>query len=237
MAKLLLTPERTRFEVNRSEETIAVELDGGLPKLRRDIINGAFKIPVRWRCNPSQYRYLNAFYETELDFGSRTFTIDLLINDAIEQTYTAQFEPGTMKLAGNSGLTYVVNADLVVQPNTYNHAQNQAIIDAFTADQKANLLSIDVPPDTVGTDGIPPDLVNSVDDIINQGFAIYFTNPNSVPSQFSASGLPAGLSIDPSTSVVTGTVEGVLMTYITQIIYAPIDSGFPVSVEFEWAIV
>lgn len=115
MAKLLFRPTRDGYSAQRGQEVLAVQLDGGASRFRRDILNAPFRVTTSWQCNPEQYNYLNAFYRTATEHGSSPFEIDLFLDNADYVEYTAKFIPASFKLDSQSGLTYYVSAELEVE--------------------------------------------------------------------------------------------------------------------------
>ena len=133
MNKLTYPPDQDGYTVKDGEEVLSVALDGGLPRFRKDILNSASELSVRWTLSQSGYRYLRAFYNTATFSGSIPFLVDLII-DAPELTeHTAYFIPKSMRLTNQKGLSYIVQASLVIEPQTVDHIFNSGFMVLFDA--------------------------------------------------------------------------------------------------------
>lgn len=135
MSKLKLHPDKAGYAVDRGTEIISAKLDGGASKIRKDILNAAFRVSVQWITHPDGYNYLNAFYRTSTANGSLPFTIDLYLDKSEPVEFSAQFVPDTFKLSSQSGETYYVSAELeVTKPfNGSEASEDAATIAAFEA--------------------------------------------------------------------------------------------------------
>jgi len=114
MSRIRVRPSRASYSVARGAETLAVKLDGGASRFRRDILSAAFLVDVEWQLDVSGYNYINAFYRTTIVHGSLPFTINLILDQAALVEYTAKIIPGTFRLTRQEGLLYVVSAQLEV---------------------------------------------------------------------------------------------------------------------------
>lgn len=133
MAKLLLQPERNGYSATQGEESLRVQLDGGLGRTRRDILDAAWQVQLTFICDEEEYNYLMAFYREAAGHGALEFTIDLYTKDATLRTCNAKFMPGGPRLASQSGLAYTVTADIEVIPpySATQSTDDQGIIDDF----------------------------------------------------------------------------------------------------------
>lgn len=113
--KLLVQPEAGSYAIEFPDNVLSTKLDGGASRYRRDIVGGSHVIPVTFRLNPEDFNYLLAFYREEAKEGAEPFTIDLFVKEAGLTTCTAHFVKNTFKLSEQSGLTYVVTAQLEVE--------------------------------------------------------------------------------------------------------------------------
>lgn len=232
----LLPPDQAGYAVEDGQTFIMVQLEGGLSKVRRDIIGAARVIDVTWIFNRSQYRYFTAFYETKLKQGSLPFQMDLILDHPIPATYQCKFFPNK-KLSEQKGLSYTVTAKLEALPPAAVASLDNAIVAAFEADPNVNLINYTVgalprPPEPVGS---VPTQLGDEGGSVNFDTSVYFDDPDSVGLEFSAAGLPEGLSINSSTGVITGTIieePGI----ITTTVFAA-NAGGIAQQEFEWIIV
>lgn len=135
MSTFLIPPENSSYSLAQNVESLSEELDGGAPKIRRDIIGAAFKVDVSWIFNPEEYEYARAFYRTATDHGSLPFDIGLIIDEPSLVIYEARFVPGTWRLNSQKGLSYSVSAQLsvVVPVNPDEATDDAAIISAYEA--------------------------------------------------------------------------------------------------------
>jgi hypothetical protein len=133
MTRLALRTQGQSYGVKFGQEVIGVQLDGGRPKNRRDILNASKRVSVEWILNTSEYDYIMAFYRTTTVSGSLPFTIDLVIDSQTRAVYTASFVPGSFQLASKAGDTFRVTADLDVDAVTPDATADAALVSAFNA--------------------------------------------------------------------------------------------------------
>lgn len=114
LVKFKYVPDSAGYSASDPSEVIQVQLDGGSARYRRDKFDSSSAVSVTWTFNQGEYRYFRAFYRALLGRGALPFLIDLVIDQAELQEYTAHFVPGSVALTQQSGLTYVVKADLEV---------------------------------------------------------------------------------------------------------------------------
>jgi hypothetical protein len=133
MSKFLIPPNVDGYGHQQNAESLSAELDGGAPKVRRDIIGAAFLLDLSWVLDREGYTYARAFYRTATDHGSLPFTIDLIIEEDGLVEYEARFVPGSWKLSGQRGLSYSVTAQVWVSPpiNPDEATDDAAIISAY----------------------------------------------------------------------------------------------------------
>lgn len=236
MPTLFLPPEASDYKVKPKPTKRRVELDGGRSKMKSDKINSAWLIDARWRLDRSKFLYFNAFYETAIDFGSEVFDLaNVILNNPVAQTYEVAFYD-EWELVEQSGHLFVVEAELEASPLIVNHAQNQAIIDAFEADNDAYLLDISVDPSELAKQGEIADQFNNVSDVINLDISGFFDNPQALTLLYSAGNLPDGLSINSSSGVITGTITGNPTAYDSSVVASAIGGGIPIQHQFTWNV-
>jgi hypothetical protein len=123
MYKFAIPPEATGYMMEDPAEVIAIKLDGGASRFRRDKIGGTAKVSVRWAFDRTDYNYFRQFYSSLLKRGSEPFLIDLVIDDATPTEHKAYFTPGTVRLAEQRGHYYGVTAELEAYPIVTDDAQ------------------------------------------------------------------------------------------------------------------
>ncbi len=130
MDKLVLPPEQSGYSAAPGVEAVYTELDGGLGRYRQDILGAAARVTASWLLNPTDYRYMVAFYHSKRG-GALPFLIDLVLDSNALTEYTAHFVPGTWKVTGVEGQSYRVAADLEVTPTiAVDYTAEQAIVTA-----------------------------------------------------------------------------------------------------------
>jgi hypothetical protein len=115
LPKLSLPPSTGNYNVSFGNELVSVTLDGGLPRIRRDIAGACHTVTCSWLLDATAYNTLLTFYNTTVAKGSLPFLIDLIIDTASLVEYTAMFVPKSFSLSGQSGATYNVAAVLTVK--------------------------------------------------------------------------------------------------------------------------
>lgn len=124
---LLLPPDQASYAVKDGHEVIATALDGGASRMRSDVVNSSFLLTVQWTCGLTNHNYLKAFYRTN---KALPFNVDLMVDSGAMQTYVARFVPDTFGLTGQSGATWISQAQLEVEFNPTYAAGDAAIIAA-----------------------------------------------------------------------------------------------------------
>ena len=133
LTKLILAPDRTAYTVQDGVETLEVKLDGGASRFRWDIVGSTSNVTVQWSVGPENYQYLRAFYRTISSHGADPFLIDLILDEPSFTEHTVHFIPGSMRLQSQSGLKYVVAAQLEVIPEIEDSALNESIVEIINA--------------------------------------------------------------------------------------------------------
>lgn len=132
MTKFAIPPTIAGYSVSPGEEVVSTRLDGGRPRLRKDVLNASQRVTCSWILNVEQYNYAVAFFEGVTVGGALPFTIDLIINTAAKATYTANFVPNTFRLTGKVGANvFLVSAELDVEPIARNASADAALVDAY----------------------------------------------------------------------------------------------------------
>ena len=117
LTRFILAPDNSSYSVTDGKEVIAVQLDGGAARYRRDILNSTRKVSVQWVTDREGYQYIRSFYRSVTVSGSIPFEIDLVLDMPTLTTHQAHFVPGSMILQSQRGLSYIVGAELEVYPN------------------------------------------------------------------------------------------------------------------------
>ena len=118
MYTLGIPVDRQGYSVDEGDTNVAIQLDGGGPRIRADQLGAVKTAHCQWTVDQDRYDYLEAFYRTGTNNGANPFNISLVgIASSTPDTYVAWFVPKTKRLLSQSGLTYVVGADLWVVPN------------------------------------------------------------------------------------------------------------------------
>jgi hypothetical protein len=113
--KLPFIPEKTTYSYKVDGDVVSVELDGGLPRKRRDIAGSASKVECTWFLSPVQYQYFMAFYRFTIKRGALPFLVDLLIEQPYLEEMKASFVANSLSMK-QIGLSFEVSAELEVVP-------------------------------------------------------------------------------------------------------------------------
>lgn len=235
METFLINPESSSYSVEDGPSFIGVKLDGGASRFRKDKIGSARNVEVSWVFDRNEYLYFTSFYNTTINEGSLPFLIELILDDPIPVLHQVHFLQDTKKLSNQKGHSYTVTGTLEAIPVPIDNPLNAARVAAYEADPSTDLSKIEVDPDSPPLPvGSPPNQLNTQQDLINFSMASYFTDPDLAGIVYSSSNLPAGLSIDPSTGIITGTITQTATSLYTTII-ATGPTGFATQA-FTWTI-
>lgn len=112
MDKLLLPPTSVGYSASEGDRTVLSSImDGGRSILRRGLKNPSI-VNCQWKCNPSQYRYLRAFYHTHKGYQ---FECDLILDTSSLVTRRVIFAPDAFELNSKIGLEFNVSSVLEVK--------------------------------------------------------------------------------------------------------------------------
>lgn len=114
MLNCSIAPDSANYTETAGVDVVSTKLDGGFSAFRLDKLGSASDVTVTWSVGTGDYNYLRAFFRQT---KAQPFTINLVLDDAAQDTYTAYFQPGTFGIQSVSGETYIVQATLEVQPN------------------------------------------------------------------------------------------------------------------------
>lgn len=145
MDKYAFPPDQNGYSVADTAESLLVELEGGAPRVRRDIVGAWPTVSASWTCDRLKFNYFREFFRSATLSGSLPFLIDLQIDSADELTeHTAQFVPGSINLNQVNGLTYVVSATLRIKPLAVSSFPGVVpLINAFGEDWEADVALLD----------------------------------------------------------------------------------------------
>ena len=107
---------------------LRVELDGGMGRCRKDILNPGTTVDCRWVIRRGHFDYLWAFYRTYVR-AMEPFYIDLVLEEYGMVRVLANIIPDTFHLAEKHGTTYTVTAQLEVQAPQYDAQLDIDILD------------------------------------------------------------------------------------------------------------
>jgi hypothetical protein len=116
LTKCTILPDLSGYSVLPGEEVVSTRLDGGAPRLRRDLLGAVSRVSVRWSATPNRYKYLMCFFRGTTISGSLPFLIDLMIDSPTVSEYQATFVPGSFKLEATDTCVFIVVAELDVVP-------------------------------------------------------------------------------------------------------------------------
>ena len=129
--KLVIPPDQASYAVTDGTEVIRVQLQGGAGRYRRDILNSSRTVNVTWTLSPNEYKYIRSFYKVSVYDTSAPFLIDLYLDEPTLTEHQARFLPGTMQLQSQSGLTFVVTAQLEVTPLPFDYSADADYIGIY----------------------------------------------------------------------------------------------------------
>lgn len=114
MRKLPYLPDSDGYGFTDAVEAIMVQLDGGPPRVRSDMLNGPVMLQASWTLNREDYDYIRAFYRIAIERYAGKFKCDLIIDSNELTEHDCIFVPGSMKLQQQRGHMYIVGCSLVV---------------------------------------------------------------------------------------------------------------------------
>lgn len=120
LLKFAYIPDASGYTVeDAAADVIAIQLDGGASRYRRDRIGSYSMVNVRWTLDPDEYRYFRSFYRFALEKGAKPFLVDLVLDTQFPQEHEAHFVPGSVRLQEQKGHAYFVTAQLEVKPTVF----------------------------------------------------------------------------------------------------------------------
>ncbi|WP_206018233.1 Ig-like domain-containing protein, partial [Pseudoalteromonas sp. Z9A5] len=187
------------------------------------------------------YTIVNALPTAVNDTASTSentgINIDVLINDSDPDNDTLII---TEAIAGNG--TVVINADNTVTytPNINFNGTDTIIYRIVDGEGGESTASVDVTITPINDDPTTSGIDDQADadgSTINLDISPNFTDIDGDVLNFTASGLPLGLSVDPVTGIISGTVAGNISTFepYNVTITADDGNGGTVLTSFTWA--
>lgn len=128
--RFALRTQGQSYQVALGDAVVETQLDGGLPKKRRDILNPANRVTCAWVLNATDFDYFMAFYFTTTKNGSLPFTVNAVIDSHAEAIYTATFVKGSVKYSAAGGV-FSVSADFDVEAIARNATTDAALVSAY----------------------------------------------------------------------------------------------------------
>jgi hypothetical protein len=133
MRKLPYLPDTDGYGFSDPEETVMVQLDGGKPFMRSDVLNGAITLTAQWKLDRNEYEYMRKFYRVTVEKYGGAFLCDLIIDKSTLTEHQCLFVPGSMKLTQQRGHLHVVAANLVVIPIPMDIDYEDSLLDLIDA--------------------------------------------------------------------------------------------------------
>ena len=153
--------------------------------------------------------------------------------DSLSVTLTADVSVGTLTLNVDGSFTYVPNG---VASVTFKYVASDGIADSNEATVTINVSEVNLPPTIDPT----PDQSDAETDLVS--LQIVADDPNGDTLSYVALGLPANLSIDPDTGVISGTLSYDVVdhpdTSVTESVMVEVSDGqYITSVTFDWTVI
>ena len=142
MRKLLILPDSESYSFTDPEETVMIQLDGGAPRTRADVLNGSYTLQAQWTLDQANYDYFRSFYKVVLFQDAGNFLCDLITDDPNPVEHSCIFVPGSLTLVSQVGHKYVVSAKMMVMqipPNIADLLAKLAIIEAYGGVENAQV--------------------------------------------------------------------------------------------------
>ena len=151
---------------------------------------------------------------------------------AVQQTGTSN---GAVTLTDDGSFTYTPNGGFIGQ-DSFTYVANDGIADSNVATVTVNVTEVNLPP-VVDNPGPQTD-----DEDAGVSLQIVASDPNGDVLDYTATGLPPGLSIDPSSGLISGTVSFDAVTHPDLSAVYPVtvsvsDGNNPAeTVNFDWTV-
>jgi hypothetical protein len=116
---LLRAPDQSGYTTYDNETVVATQLDGGMSRSRRDILNASSYVDCQWTCDANAYKYMRMFYRNVAAEGAIGFYCPLYLDFEAPRMYFTKFKSGSLKLKSQSGLQFVLSATLELERLSY----------------------------------------------------------------------------------------------------------------------
>ena len=230
-----INPESSSYAVEDGMSFVGVRLEGGQSRFRKDKIGTSRIVDVKWTFDRNEYLYFTSFYNTTIDEGSLSFKIYLILDDPLPVLHQVHFLEETKKLSSQTGHSYQVSGKLEAIPVPIDDVLNAARVAAYEADPNADLSQVTVPSESPPLAlGSIPSQNNIQDDVVSFGTSSYFQDPDAAGIVYSTANIPAGLSINSGTGLITGTITQTPTSLFASVI-ATGPAGFATQ-EFTWIV-
>ena len=110
--KLNYIPNQASYSIDTRQETIAIPLEGGTSRYRKDIIDAGTIANVSWILNTTEYADFREFYKLTTSAGTTSFKIDLAINYGTLEEYDARIIPDSLSTSRYADGFFNVQAQL-----------------------------------------------------------------------------------------------------------------------------
>lgn len=114
-ALLDFVPEQSGYTVAHPNQVVSIELDGGAPRLRSDILRANSTVGVSWLLDRVEYTLFMKFMRQDTERGALPFLVDLVTDFFQLARHRVTLVPGSLRTSQVTGLTYRVAADLRVE--------------------------------------------------------------------------------------------------------------------------
>lgn len=118
MEKLSIPPDFASYSVVDSTAPLYQPLDGGRGRQRGDMLDGTRFATVQWSGGRKMFNYLRDFYEAFVGRNGEPFLIDLISATSQLVEYTCLGFVSFKKIASQDGISFKVQAQLEIVPNT-----------------------------------------------------------------------------------------------------------------------
>lgn len=140
------TPEQDGYTVTRGKEAIAIRLDGGPSRVRRDSLGMPHEVAVRLLCDETNFAGVTGFLRERVRSRTRYFRMPLLLDVPVVVPYLARVLDGPEVLESTRGLTFVVRATLEVIQNpiksfslVLQNVADERVVDSGTIDYSGEM--------------------------------------------------------------------------------------------------
>lgn len=116
--KLNYIPNQASYSIDTRQETIAIPLEGGTSRYRKDIIDAGTIANVSWILNTTEYADFREFYKLTTSAGTTSFKVDLAINSTTVEEYDARIIPDSLSTSRYGDGFFNVQAQLELEAKT-----------------------------------------------------------------------------------------------------------------------